>query len=250
MSIEWVLFDMGGVLVDDQPAMLLLYRRLYERCNGMGCIKGHDELLSLREGLIAEGDGRHWVTAMKMLLSDDWLTFYKEIAAEIRRRYIELNRPFPGIGEVLSWAAGKFSIGLAANQFTDCRILLEARGWINHFKLLGISEEMGHKKPEVEFFQWILDNSGARPENCIMIGDRIDNDISPAKSLGLRTIWYQPATGYEFLEPDDDFTRAYIESHKRASLFTITPSDDSQQPDVTACTPGELMDGIKQIARI
>lgn len=241
---------MGGVLVDDQPAMLLLYRRLYERCNGMGCIKGHDELLSLREGLIAEGDGRHWVTAMKMLLSDDWLTFYKEIAAEIRRRYIELNRPFPGIGEVLSWAAGKFSIGLAANQFTDCRTLLEARGWINHFKLLGISEEMGHKKPEVEFFQWILDNSGARPENCIMIGDRIDNDISPAKSLGLRTIWYQPATGYEFLEPDDDFTRAYIESHKRASLFTITPSDDSQQPDVTAYTPGELMDGIKQIARI
>ena len=27
------------------------------------------------------------------------------------------------------------------------------------------------------------------PENAVMIGDRIDNDIEPANRLGMRTIW-------------------------------------------------------------
>ena len=242
---------MGGVLVDDQRAMLLLYRSLFEHCNGHGGINSPDDLLSIREDLLAKGDGRHWVTAIRRLLGeDDWFEFYREMMVELRERYIELNLPIPGIGDVLSWTSEKFKIALAANQFTECRRVLELTGWLEHFKVFGISEEIGHKKPELEFFAWMLNAVDAKPENCIMIGDRIDNDIAPAKALGLHTIWFPIKSGYEHLESDDEFTRAYIESHKRASLFSFLPKDESQQPDFTAHTPDELIEGIGQIAAL
>jgi len=242
---------MGGVLVDDQRAMLLLYRRLFEQCNGHGGINSPDDLLSIREELLAKGDGRHWVTAIRRLVGeDDWFAFYREMTDELRERYIELNRPIPGIGNVLAWAYEKFKIALAANQFTDCRRVLELAGWLEYFKVFGISEETGHKKPEPEFFRWILDAVDAEPGNCIMIGDRIDNDIVPAKALGLRTLWCRIEPDYRDLENGDEFTKAYIESHKRASLFSFVPKDESQEPDFTAHSPDELIEGIERIAAL
>ena len=111
MPIEWVFFDMGGVLVDDQRVMLLLYRSLFEHCKGHGGINSPDDLLSIREDLLAKGDGRHWVTAIRRLLGeDDWFEFYREMMVELRERYIELNLPIPGIGDVLSRTSEKFKI--------------------------------------------------------------------------------------------------------------------------------------------
>jgi FMN phosphatase YigB (HAD superfamily) len=34
----------------------------------------------------------------------------------------------------------------------------------------------------------ILDKLGISPEEAVMVGDRLDNDVYPAKRLGMRTI--------------------------------------------------------------
>ena len=34
-----------------------------------------------------------------------------------------------------------------------------------------------------------LDKAGCKPNEAYMIGDRLDNDILPAKKLGIKTIW-------------------------------------------------------------
>ncbi len=96
----------------------------------------------------------------------------------------------------------------------------------------------------------MLNAVDVKPENCIMIGDRIDNDIVPAKTFGLHTIWFPIKPGYEHLDADDEFTRAYIESHKRASLYSFLPKNESQEPDFTAHTPDELIEGIELIAAL
>ena len=31
--------------------------------------------------------------------------------------------------------------------------------------------------------------AGCRPEEAVMVGDRLDNDIFPAKALGMGTVW-------------------------------------------------------------
>ena len=33
-----------------------------------------------------------------------------------------------------------------------------------------------------------MQKSGCNPEHAVMVGDRIDNDVTPAKSLGWKTI--------------------------------------------------------------
>lgn len=39
------------------------------------------------------------------------------------------------------------------------------------------------------------DVAKCKPENAVMIGDRIDNDIVPAKQLGMKTIWIKQGFG-------------------------------------------------------
>ena len=56
-----------------------------------------------------------------------------------------------------------------------------------YFEDVFVSEEMGEEKG-TSFFKKILKKLAARPEECLMIGDRENSDILPAKSVGIRTI--------------------------------------------------------------
>ena len=75
---------------------------------------------------------------------------------------------------------------------------------------------MGVSKPDKAIFLRALAMAGCRPENAVMVGDRLDNDIRPAKDLGMTTvrmrkglaIWMEPACDAEI--PDytvDDLAR-------------------------------------------
>jgi FMN phosphatase YigB (HAD superfamily) len=50
------------------------------------------------------------------------------------------------------------------------------------------SMEVGLEKPDPAIFQLALSQSGCEPEQAVMIGDRLDNDIRPARLLGWKTI--------------------------------------------------------------
>lgn len=56
-----------------------------------------------------------------------------------------------------------------------------------YFDDVFVSEEVGREKDEL-FYRRILKKLNAVPEECIMVGDREDNDISPAKRAGLATV--------------------------------------------------------------
>ena len=77
---------------------------------------------------------------------------------------------------------------------------LENLGVLRWFSHREVSGTFGIKKPDNRFFRTILDRAGFTPSEAIMIGDRLDNDIIPAKKLGLRTIWFRQGR-YATLEP-------------------------------------------------
>ena len=45
-----------------------------------------------------------------------------------------------------------------------------------------------YRKPDVRLFVRVCEDLGVDPADCIMVGDRIDNDVVPAKLLGMRTV--------------------------------------------------------------
>lgn len=64
-----------------------------------------------------------------------------------------------------------------------------------YIDLVIASAEEGVSKPDRRIFEIALERSGCKPENAVMIGDRIDNDIVPAKQLGMKTIWIKQGFG-------------------------------------------------------
>ncbi|HEY3063371.1 MAG TPA: HAD-IA family hydrolase [Chloroflexota bacterium] len=79
-------------------------------------------------------------------------------------------------------------LGIVANQPSGIQAQLESAGVAQYFDFLGISETIGFRKPDSRLFLAACDALGVEPAECIMVGDRIDNDVVPARLLGMRTV--------------------------------------------------------------
>jgi putative hydrolase of the HAD superfamily len=85
--------------------------------------------------------------------------------------------------------SGRYRLGVLANQEAWIRETLERDGLARFFELWAISAEVGIEKPDQRLFEHALREAEVPAERCVMIGDRLDNDIIPARRLGIRTIW-------------------------------------------------------------
>lgn len=56
-----------------------------------------------------------------------------------------------------------------------------------------VSEALGFRKPDPRCFQVALRALGTRPEETLVVGDREDLDLEPARCLGCATRWVDPA---------------------------------------------------------
>lgn len=98
----------------------------------------------------------------------------------------------PGIADLLQrLAAQGFALGIVANQPASAAERLRRAGIARHFKYVGLSELMGVRKPDAAIFLGVAEALGVAPARCIMVGDRIDNDIAPAKALGMAAIRFR-----------------------------------------------------------
>lgn len=86
---------------------------------------------------------------------------------------------------------------------------------MRYISLVLASAEEGIAKPEPEIFLRALSRAECKPEEAVMIGDRLDNDIFPANCLGMKTI--QVSHGMAaYQHPEDkehtpDFTVSSLE---------------------------------------
>lgn len=72
---------------------------------------------------------------------------------------------------------------------------MEQYGLSQYLDLIIASAEEGVAKPDLRIFQLALRRADCPPEKAVMIGDRLDNDIAPAKRAGLKTIWIRQGFG-------------------------------------------------------
>jgi putative hydrolase of the HAD superfamily len=95
----------------------------------------------------------------------------------------------PGIAPLLmALQAQGIRLALAANQPAAMLGALAEAGLLHLFAVHGLSGVMDLRKPDPRFFLHITEALGRPPEECVMVGDRIDNDIAPARALGMATI--------------------------------------------------------------
>lgn len=105
-----------------------------------------------------------------------------------------------GIEEVLRTISKNYMIALAGNQPSAVKNILNEYGILKYFTTTEVSEDIGKTKPDPEFFNYILQKLNVETCEALMIGDRLDNDIIPAKKIGMMTILVKSGT-YSILEP-------------------------------------------------
>lgn len=107
----------------------------------------------------------------------------------------EPERLYDGTEEVLQRLHERYRLGVIANQPENALQRLEQFGVLKYFDHLTISGEIGFSKPSPTIFRETLRITGATAEKCFMVGDKLTNDIAPAKKLGFHTVWVKQEYG-------------------------------------------------------
>ena len=81
-----------------------------------------------------------------------------------------------------------FKVGIAGQYGQELLRLLDEHSILEYFTYRLTQDDFATTKPDLRFFESIVKRCGIDPRQCIMVGDRIDKDVIPAKLLGMKTI--------------------------------------------------------------
>jgi HAD superfamily hydrolase (TIGR01549 family) len=141
----------------------------------------------------------------------DWME-----ARAAKREIFELRDGIAGVLEALKGRGLK--LGLAANQPAVALDLLAAHGVRHYFQNPGVSAVYGYRKPDVRLFLRACVDLGVEPHQCVMVGDRVDNDVVPARSLGMRTVLLRTGR-HRAQQPRSWDERPDVEAHSTPELL-------------------------------
>ncbi|NNF34241.1 MAG: noncanonical pyrimidine nucleotidase, YjjG family [Saprospiraceae bacterium] len=97
-----------------------------------------------------------------------------------------------GAQDVIHYLSGKYHLGVVTNGLKNVqRARLERSGISDLFKVIVISEEIGHAKPQNEYFEVVFKRMNYPDKDRVLIvGDNISSDIKGGIDYGIDTCWY------------------------------------------------------------
>ena len=116
---------------------------------------------------------------------------FKEVAPYLT----ELEKLYDEAPAVIKALSQKYELGIIANQLDGLADRLDDFGLLQYFNYIISSWDLKVMKPDLRIFQYALGKANYVPQEACMIGDRLDNDILPAKSLGMKTVWIKQGFG-------------------------------------------------------
>lgn len=116
---------------------------------------------------------------------------YDDVYASFRDEW-QHRRPPLKVSEGLEKEVGvlsrDFDIGIAGQYGQDLLALLERSGLLSYFKHRFTQDDFAITKPDPRYLERICLACGVGPRECVMVGDRVDNDIIPARHLEMKTV--------------------------------------------------------------
>jgi HAD superfamily hydrolase (TIGR01549 family) len=202
-DVEWVFFDLGSTLTEEGVFERFMFLEVYQFLVASGlqvtrrrfnrsvkeaaCVVGPERVIN---GGKYKKYGLLLAAVVKGLPGGEQVIprMLKHYARNIRPHYAEKQRLKPGIKPLLRLLKKRYHLGIIANQPVETRELLNRFGLERHFDVIVLSDEVGATKPSKRIFETALERAGCPPEKAVMVGDRPDNDVAPAKKLGMKTI--------------------------------------------------------------
>lgn len=178
--IEVVFLDVGGPIYDDA----VYARALLDGLRELGAAVDEERFQLAYDACRRSQAGFTRPLAARFGVDADALAR----AAAVRWRYPP-DSLHPDVLPALERLAARYRIGVLANQPQTTRAALERDGVARHVELWAVSEELGIAKPDPRIFAHAVAAAGCRPRQAALAGNRLDSDIRPARTAGLRTVW-------------------------------------------------------------
>lgn len=170
-DIKYLFFDIGSTLVDESE-----------------CVKKRCEVIIESNNI----DRQEFYDRVEECAKTDSYAVRAAAlyyGAEIPKWYGELEKLYPDTKMILEILSQKYKLGVIANQVAGTKDRLDNWGIGKYFDVVVASAEAECAKPDLKIFNLALEQAGCKPNEAVMIGDRLDNDVVPAKQLGIKTVW-------------------------------------------------------------
>lgn len=201
--MKWIFFDLGATLVDESD----VYK---SRCQ-----------FAINQLNIDPAEFMDKVYEEAKISPTPIKTAAKAYGVVLPEWDNSLEKLYEAAYGVITDLYGRYKLGIIANQSLGTQERIDKWGIGKYFDVVMASAEAGCAKPDLQIFKMALQKAKCEPNEAIMVGDRLDNDIVPAKKLGMKTVWVRQA--YAIYQSIDD---------------------ESKRPDYIIDTIGELI-GLK-----
>ena len=171
-KIKWVFFDMGATLIDETQAWRHRIRDMIAG-TGISFEQFHEKRIAFaRQNLNGDAEAIRFFGLAKT----PWPQ--------------EDEVPYPQAEAILAYLRDRgYGIGVIANQSPGSVERLRGWGLLSYIDVVAASAELGVAKPDRAIFDRALEMAHCTAQEAVMIGDRLDNDVVPAKRLGMVAIW-------------------------------------------------------------
>ena len=201
-NIKWLFFDVGSTLVDEHLAYEHRMREMADLANTTYSSVYETAMTFYKQN--KKGD----------------LETAKLLGVELPKWHKEDEILYSDTTKCLEILSGRYKIGIIANQSLGTKTRLEQHGILQYIDLVIASAEEGVAKPDKRIFELALNRSNCQPGESVMIGDRIDNDIVPAKRMGMHTIWIKQGYG-QYWDITDEVEKADCTVHSLMEICNV-----------------------------
>jgi phosphoglycolate phosphatase len=196
LTLDCVLFDLDGTLLDTAPDMGRALNRLL-REQGRQPLAHRDIRPVVSHGspgLLELGFSLYPDDADYPPLRDRFLALYRDCLARD-------TRPFPGIPELLDWLEGRdIPWGVVTNKpgwLTEP--LLAALDLTRRAACIVSGDTLPQRKPHPAPLLHACGQIGVAPDHCVYVGDA-ERDVEAGKRAGMRTV----AATWGYIPEEDD----------------------------------------------
>ncbi|WP_433942860.1 HAD family hydrolase [Paenibacillus sp. SN-8-1] len=200
-SIEAVIFDMDGVLVDSEPIYFDIERASFAHFGAYPDEQEHHSYVGVTlETMWQRVLDKHQLNHTL----EQVLTYHKANVMKTMENHTNL-RPMPHLEAWLDWLAEKqVPIAVASSSpkiLID--LIMNTTGLGRYFSVRVSGEEVANGKPAPDIFLHAAKLLGVEPSDCLVIEDS-RNGVKAAKSAGMRCIGYNnPGSGSQDLSLAD-----------------------------------------------
>jgi HAD superfamily hydrolase (TIGR01549 family) len=246
LKYRHVFVDVGNVLFHDYiPEMVFNYYLFLKVNKIVGATM--DEFFNFKSSCILCGIKDYANNFAKVKCPGHSKRIICDAWQQVLNLWVDLNKPIVNSVETIGKLSSVVPVSILANQPKETVKLLEKHNISKYFRNIFLDSLVGYSKPDRKFYDFVLTAVNLQPNETIMIGDRLDNDIIPSKNLGMSTalIRYKIEQDVVVSYVPKHWQTAYLKNfHILASHYTPL-SDVAEETndmfDYSADSLGQLM---------